>query len=93
VLDGTIDPQAIDPPPVKQGTRTLMYLNYNNQPVPLNIRILDVAPPFDAVPQAATPSRLRKVIEASKANIVRLVPGTTRIPVGPEFDVTPSPAR
>ena len=70
-----------------------MYLNYNNQPVPLNIRIVDVAPLHDAVPGPATPSRLRKVVEASKANIVRLVPGKTRIPVGPEFDVAPGAAR
>jgi hypothetical protein len=70
-----------------------MYLNYNNQPVPLSLRIVDVAPLHDAVPQAPTPSRLSKAIEATKANIVRVVPGKTRIPVGPEFDTAPSAAR
>ena len=69
-----------------------MSLNTTNQPVPLSIRIVDVAPLHDAVPQAPTPSRLTKAIEATKANIVRLIPGTTRFPVGPEFDVAPSAA-
>ena len=70
-----------------------MYLNYNNQPVPLGLRIVDVAPLHDHVPPVATPSRLSKVIAASRANIVRLIPGKTRIPVGPEFDLAPSAAR
>ena len=61
-----------------------MYVNYNNQPMPIApLQIVDVAPLHDALPQAPAPSRVQRAV-ASFANVVRLVPGRTRMPVGPE---------
>jgi hypothetical protein len=60
-----------------------VYVNYNNQPLPITIKIIDVAPLHDALPNTPAPSRVERAV-ASFANVVRLVPGLTRIPVGPE---------
>ena len=67
-----------------------MYVTYNNQPLPLTIKIIDVAPLHDALPTTPAPSRLQRAV-ATFANVVRLVPGHTRIPVGAE--TAPSAAR
>ena len=67
-----------------------MYVTYNNQPLPITINIIDVAPLHDALPTTPAPSRLQRAA-ATFANVVRLVPGHTRIPVGPE--TAPSAAR
>ena len=70
-----------------------MYLNYNNQPLPIApLQIVDVAPLHDALPAKPAPSRARRAV-ATFANVVRLIPGRTHIPVGPEFDVAGSAAR
>ena len=69
-----------------------MYLNYNNQPLAiLPLDIVDVAPLHDALPQASAPSRIQRAV-ATFANVVRLIPGRTRIPVGPENASAPTAA-
>ena len=73
-----------------EGTRTTVYVTYNNQPLPISIKIIDVAPLHDALPTTPAPTRVQRAV-ASFANVVRLVPGVTRIPVGPE--AAPSAAR
>jgi hypothetical protein len=65
-------------------------VNYNNQPLPITIKIIDVAPQHSTRPSTPAPSRVQRAT-ASFANVVRLVPGRTRIPVGPE--ALPSAAR
>ena len=69
-----------------------MYLNYNNQPLPIvPLTIIDVAPLHDAFPQAPAPSRVQRAV-ASFANVVRLIPGRTRIPFGPDNAAAPTAA-
>jgi hypothetical protein len=92
VLDSTADgsPDGSDQRP--EGTRTLVYLNYNSQPLPITpLKIIDVAPLHDALPQAPAPTRVQRAV-ATFANVVRLVPGRTRIPVGPENASAPTAA-
>jgi len=64
---------------------------YNGQPLPLTINIIDVAPLHDALPTVAAPSRVQRAV-ATFANVVRLVPGRTRIPVGPDSTIASSAA-
>ena len=69
-----------------------MYVNYNNQPLPIApLQIVDVAPLHDALPQAPAPSRVQRAV-ASFANVVRLIPGHTRIPVGADNASAPTAA-
>ncbi len=55
-------------------------VSYDHQPLPL--RIVDVAPLHEAVPTGKRPSRAARVVAATKANIVRLIPGVTPLPLG-----------
>jgi len=69
-----------------------VYLNYNSQPLPIvPLKIIDVAPLHDALPVQPAPSRVQRAV-ASFANVVRLIPGRTRIPVGPENGSAPTAA-
>ena len=47
-----------------------------------SIRFVDVAPLHDAVPSRTRPSRAARVVAATRANIVRLIPGVTPLPLG-----------
>ena len=67
-------------------------VNYNGQPLPIAIKIVDVSPLHETFPAVKRPSRAARVVAATKANVVRLIPGVTRLPIGPE-SVTPSAAR
>jgi hypothetical protein len=67
-------------------------VNYNGQPLPLTIKIVDVSPLHETFPAVKRPSRAARVVAATKSNIVRLIPGVTRLPIGPE-SITPSAAR
>ena len=60
----------------------LRTTSYDDQPLPLlPIDIIDVSPLHSHVPPTRTLSRVSRVATATKANIVRLVPGRTTLPV------------
>jgi hypothetical protein len=67
-------------------------VNYNGQPLPITIKIVDVSPLHETFPRSSRPSRVSRVVAATKANIVRLVPGVTKLPIGAE-SIAPSAAR
>jgi hypothetical protein len=61
-----------------------------------SIRIVDVSTIHDHIPPA-TPSpgaasRTSRVVAATRANVVRLIPGLTRLPIGPGTSLRPSAA-
>ena len=92
MLDSTAGGSPDGPDHRPEGTGTLVYLNYNSQPLPITpLKIIDVAPLHDALPQAPAPTRVQRAV-ATFANVVRLVPGRTRIPVGPENASAPTAA-
>jgi hypothetical protein len=65
---------------------------YNGQPLPITIRIVDVSPLHETVATPKGPSGAARALAATKANVVRLIPGVTRFPVGAE-SISPSAAR
>ena len=67
-------------------------VNYNGQPLPITIKIVDVSPLHEAFPAVKRPSRVSRAVAATRSNIVRLIPGVTKLPVGAE-SIAPSAAR
>ena len=55
-----------------------------HQPQPGDpIEIIDVSPLHDHLPAKPADSRAQRVVSTAKANIVRLIPGVTSLPLRP----------
>ena len=67
----------------------LRTLTSDAQPLPTQpLRIVDVSPIHSTIP--ARPTRASRVVAATRGNIVRLIPGRTRLPLS--LEVAPTAA-